>query len=113
MKGVMNPADQLPIIYRVKVVLLVTGAYCKALRNARKTIQVGAKSEILAAKCLGENFLSEIKVRPVRHSWLLLIGQSCLVVYVIHTNSIIRIPTKNGLKKRQKGVNQLESIRKM
>ena len=72
-----------------------------------------AESEILAAKCLGENFLSEIKVRPVRHSWLLLIGQSCLVVYVIHTNSIIRIPTKNGLKKRQKGVNQLESIRKM
>ena len=106
MKGVMNPADQLPIIHRVKVVLLVTVATVKPCEMHERQYRLVAEFEILAAKCLGENFLSEIKVRPVRHSWLLLIGQSCLVVYVIHTNSIIRIPTKNGLKKRQKGVNQ-------
>ena len=68
MKGVMNPADQLPIIHRVKVVLLDTVPTVKPCEMHERQYRLVPESEILAAKCLGENFLSEIKVRPVIHS---------------------------------------------
>ena len=55
MKGVMNPADQLPIIYRVKVILLVTVATWPCEMHERQ-YRLVAEFEILAAKCLGENF---------------------------------------------------------
>ena len=56
MKGVMNPADQLPIIHRVKVVLLVTVATVKPCEMHERQYRLVAEFEILAAKCLGENF---------------------------------------------------------
>ena len=90
MKGVMNPADQLPIFHRVMVVLLVTVATVKPCEMHKRQYRLVAESEILAAKCLGENFLSEIKVRPALHNRLHMIGQSSFG-YTVHTDSIFGI----------------------
>ena len=50
----MNPADQLSIIHRVKVVLLDTVATVNPCEMHKRQYSLVAESKILAAKCIGE-----------------------------------------------------------
>ena len=66
-------------------------ADCKALWNARKTIQVGARIWNIGGQVLRwKLFIWNKSIRPVVYSRLYMIGKSCLG-YTVHTDSIFGI----------------------